>query len=103
MAALKQAVDQSQAGRGTSVQPFQVSLALVPFSRFVAAVGDENARQTFERISKQISGLAGKDAVRLTVSLVPRGVQIRLLVEEAVLKAAAAASPVGVPGATPAP
>lgn len=101
--ALKQAVDQSQADQGHAVQPFQVSVALVPLSRFIAAVGDANARQTFERISKQISGLAGKDAVRLTVSPIERGMQVRLLLEEGVLKAAATAAPGGVPGANPAP
>ena len=39
----------------------------------LAAVGDAEARRTFERISQQIAGLAGKDAVRLTVSPIPRG------------------------------
>lgn len=97
MEALKKTIDASQAAPGKAVEPFQINLSLAPFSRFMSVVGDENVQLAFERISEQISDLAGKDSVRLTISPIARGVQIRLLAEEGALKALANFAPPGMP------
>jgi len=97
MDALKRVVERSQAERGKPVQPFQISVALVPVLKFIAEVGDESTRQIARRVVDAVKDLAGKDAVRLTASPIERGVQIRFEVEEAGLKAAA----LGTPGAAP--
>jgi hypothetical protein len=101
MDALKQVVARSQAERGKAAQPLAVTVSLIPLSRFIAEVGDEQAKQNFRRIHEQIKGLAGKDALRLTVNPVERGLQIRLEAEEAVLKAAASSAPIGGPMGAP--
>lgn len=103
MDALKKIVQRSQSERGKPAQPFQVSVALVPLLKFLAAVGDESARQNAQHMADAIKGLAGKDAMRLTVSPIERGVQIRLEAEEGVLKAAASATPAAVPLGGPLP
>lgn len=103
MGALKQVVERSQAERGKSALPLQVTVAFVPLLRFVAEIGDEQTRQNAQRISDLVKPLAGKDAVRLTLGPIERGMQFRLEVEEAVLKAAVASSPIGGPMLVPSP
>jgi hypothetical protein len=103
LATLKQVVEQSQAQRGKSVQPLQVTVAFVPLVRFIAEIGDEQTQQNFRRLYDLVKPLAGKDAVRVTAGAIPRGMQVRLEVEEAVLKAAAMSSPIGGPAVMPSP
>lgn len=103
MAELKKVVEQSQAERGKPVQPFQLSVALVPLSKFLSGIGGPDMQQNWIRIHGQIKGLAGKDALRLTASPIQHGIQVRLEAEEGVLKAAASAAPLGGPMGGPSP
>jgi len=103
MAELKKVVERSQAERGKTAVPFQLSAALVPLSKFLSTIGSQQMQQNWSRIHDQVKPLAGKDALRLTASPMERGIQVRLEAEEAVLKAAASSAPIGGPMPLPSP
>jgi len=86
IATLKKAIDASKSG-GKSLPPMEVSVAALPIAQFVAAVGDDNAKQGATMIAKMLESASGKDHVKVTAAYIPNGVQVRLQVEEGVLKA----------------
>jgi len=87
---LKQAIDASKAGAGKALPPMQLSLAAGAIAQFVAAIGDEDVKPGAEMVAKMLEGSAGKDHVKLTATQIPNGAQVRLEVEEGLLKLAGA-------------
>jgi len=83
---LKQVIDNSKSDDGKSLPPVQFSVAAGPIARFVAAVADEDEKQPAEMVAKLLEGSEGKDHVKLAAVPIPNGVQVRLTVEEGILK-----------------
>lgn len=85
---LKKAIDQSKAAAGTEVPPLQISLAVTPIAKFVAAVGeDEKVEAKAAALAAALEQAGGKDHVRITTTPISRGVRLRLELEEGLLKA----------------
>ncbi len=84
---LKKAIDGSKAGGDKSLPPVQFSVAGGPIARFVAAVGDDDAKMPAQMIAKILEDSAGKDHVKLAAVPIPNGVKVRITAEEGILKA----------------
>ncbi len=83
---LKQAIDQAKAQAGKPVPPSQLIVAATPIVRFAGAVGGPEAKPVVDKLLKALEGSAGKDRLRLTTTPIPNGSQIRLELEEGLLK-----------------
>jgi hypothetical protein len=51
-------------------------------------VAEGNEKQTAAMLSKMLESAPGKDHVKITATPIPNGIQVRLQVEEGILKAA---------------
>lgn len=84
--ALKDLIDRSQSASDKSAPPMQLSVSLTPIAQFVAAVGDQQAKQGAEMLLSVLSAATGKDHIKLTVTLIPNGEQARVELEEGILR-----------------
>ncbi len=80
---LKQVIDKSAADAGKSVPPMQLNVALAPILKFAAAQGDDPVVAALAAISERF---ADNDKVKFVEESVPNGVNIRVEIEEGVLK-----------------
>jgi hypothetical protein len=84
---LKRAIDQGKAQAGKTVPPMEVAVALTPILRLVSAVGGGEPKSFAQAGLKLLEGAsAGKDHVRLSAKVIENGTQVRLEVEEGLLK-----------------
>ena len=100
---LKQVIDGSKEVDSQVVPPIETSVALGALAKFVAQVGEGDNRQQAEQVADLLAGSAGADHVNLVLTPIARGVQIRLEIEEGILKAIGATAakrslPVGAGG-----
>jgi hypothetical protein len=84
LATLKKTIDKSVADGPKPAVPFSFSLAMGAVARFVAEVGDAQSRPAGMMFSAL---LAQKDQVNVVTTVIPRGIQARLELEDGVLKA----------------
>ncbi|MCE5266621.1 MAG: hypothetical protein LLG00_01875 [Planctomycetaceae bacterium] len=109
-ASLKKAIDRSKGTAGKEILPMQISVAVTPIAKFIAAVTDDDQVKT--RAAALVVALeqAGdKDHVQITTSPIPHGIRTRLQLESGLVKAICSVgkeiAPKGVvpSGAVPAP
>jgi len=100
-AKLKEAIDKSKAAPGKEVPPMQLSVAVGPIAKFVAQMGEEDARPIAAMIAAALEQAGGKDHVTLVSTPVERGVKVKLEIEEGILKVLGSLSKQAVPGGPP--
>lgn len=84
---LKQVIDQSKAEAGKTIPPMKLVIAGTPLAQFAAAaIDDEDAQARVEKIVDLLQKSAGKDKAIVTSTPVPNGVQVRLEVQQGLLK-----------------
>ncbi len=87
IAALKQVIEQSAADAPKNVPPVELSLAVGPVARFVAAgCPSQTIRSVAALLAAAVEPAADRDHLRLVASSIPNGVKCRLEVEEGILK-----------------
>lgn len=102
MKMLKEVIDKSKADTGKAVLPMQISVAVGPIAKFIAAVADEpEARQGAQMVAGILAQAAGKDHVLITSKAVPNGAIVRIEVEEGILKALGMAGQMAAAGGAP--
>jgi saccharopine dehydrogenase-like NADP-dependent oxidoreductase len=88
---VKKVIDKSKAEPGKSISPLQISVAGTAIAKFAAAVIPmDDAKQQAEKIAALLAQSGGKDHVTLVATGIPNGMNMRLTVEEGILKAAPA-------------
>ena len=86
MKVLRQAIERSADG-AQEVAPMELSVAVGPIARFIAAVGQPvEQREKAAQVAAALETMSGKDHVKLEASPIDRGVQLRLEIEPDVLK-----------------
>jgi hypothetical protein len=103
MAVLKETMAKSKAAAGKEAPPSQVSLAATPIAKFVAAAAaDIPFGQMIAQMAGMVGGMleksAGKDHLTMTTTPTANGAQVRLEVEEGLLKLIGALSQMKGPG-----
>ncbi len=84
---LKQVIDQSKAEAGKTIPPTKLVIAGTPVAQFAAAaIDDEDAQARVKKIVDLLQKSAGKDKAIVTSTPVPNGVQVRLEVQQGLLK-----------------
>jgi len=86
---IKAGMQNADSGRGKSVHPMVLQIAMTPIMKFAAAISED---PNMERVAKSLAQSDGKDHIRLTSRSIPRGSVGRLEIEPGVLKAIGAAS-----------
>jgi len=99
MKTLKEAITKSREESSLAVPPMQVSLALGALADFIAELGDEEDRAQAAQLAALLADAAGKDHLNLVVKPIERGAQLRLEIEEGILKAIGTAAQTKGPGA----
>jgi hypothetical protein len=93
---LKKVLDESKAAGGKEVLPFQVSVAATSVTKFIAqASPDDEVAGNAAQLAELLAMAGGKDHITVTAQPVPQGVRVRLDLEEGLLKAMVAGSPLG--------
>ena len=67
--------------------PVQLTLDAGSVARFLAQIGPEDGGLTYARLAGILEQSGGKDHVRLTASPIPRGVHVRMEIQEGLLRA----------------
>lgn len=84
---LKQVIDQSKAEAGKTIPPMKLVVSATPVAQFAAAVAeDEATRAQLEKIVDLLQKGSDKDQVTVTSTTVPNGAQVRLEVQQGILK-----------------
>jgi len=86
MAALKHVLQGSRTKTARSGPPVRLTLSVGALARFLAEMGQEDGGLTFARMADLLGQSGGRDHIRLTAHPVPRGVQLRVELQEAVLR-----------------
>lgn len=86
-AQLKQAIAQSASQASQTVPPMQVSVDLGNLAALVSQVGDEQSKAQMGILAALLAPAGPKDHITLVASGIPNGVQLRLELEEGILKA----------------
>jgi len=85
MKTLKQAI--SKSAEAAAAPPLDAQIALRATAEFLAEVADtQKERKDFARIAEALSGAEGKDHIRLKANPIRNGVQLRLELEEGVVR-----------------
>jgi len=93
---LKQVIDQSEKAGSTEVPPLRISLDLGALTKFAAVVSDkEEERQKMAVAAALLEKAGEEDRVNLVASPIDNGVQLRVEVEQGILKAIGAATQQG--------
>jgi hypothetical protein len=86
MKTLKKAISKSaKQGRGIAV-PMEMSLALHPIAKMVAAVGDEDERDDAAKVAGILETMPDVDHVRVSITPIERGARLRFEMEEGILR-----------------
>ncbi len=84
-ATLKQVIEQSAAGTYQGEPPLELSLAVGPAAKFIAATSPfDNLRYVAKMMALGLDSSAGRDHLKLTAAPVPNGVRYRIEAEEGV-------------------
>ncbi len=84
---LKKAIGALKSATGKEVPPLRIALAAKPIAKFLAEVGeDEQVKATASMCVAFLEKAGDKDHVTITANPIPRGVRLRLEVEEGLLK-----------------
>ena len=83
---LKGLIDKCKAAPGKSTVPLQYSIAATPIAQFVANVGSPDAKQVADMVLQALATASGRDHLKVTDSAVPNGMQIKVEVEEGLLR-----------------
>ena len=86
MASLKTAIDASTRAGAKAVLPLEFSMAMKPLVAFAATAGKAKDRQNAAMSEAELEKTPGKDHIGLTVRPISNGVQVRLEVEQGVLR-----------------
>jgi len=87
---LKQAIKRSAQRGPQPARPLDVSFSAGALAKFLAELGDEGDREKAARALAALEEAPGKDHVKLAVLPIPRGLKVRLEIEQGVLKMAGA-------------
>ena len=87
LATLKKTIEKSAADGPKAAAPGSFSLALGSLAKFLVEVAPDEARPMAMMLSTLLSQSAGKDHLSITGTMIPRGTQVRLELEDGVLKA----------------
>lgn len=85
-AVLKQIIDASKADAGKQIAPMRISAALTPILKFAAEAADEDAKPMIAQFASILEQSEGKDHVTVVSKAIENGGQVRLELEEGVLK-----------------
>ncbi len=86
--AINQAIDASAAEPDKAVPLFEMSVSLESIMSTAAAVGKEGDRAKAQMMADMLKGEAqGRDHIRMVANFIPNGEQLRIEVEEGVLRA----------------
>lgn len=84
---LKQAIDQSKAQAGQTVLPVRLTLSATPIAKFAALVArDEQVKGIATMVGHMLEQAGEKDHLTMTSTPIPRGVKVRVELEEGLLK-----------------
>jgi hypothetical protein len=87
LATLKQTIGKSVVDGPKSATPLNLSIALGPVAKFVAEIGDDQTRPMAVVLSTLLAQSGGKDHVTLvSTAIPPRGLQVRLELEEGIIR-----------------
>lgn len=86
LAAVRQAIDRSASAPSKPIPPFEMALALGPVARIVSEIGDENAKPVAAMLAMGLAQSEGKDRLRIVATPIQRGMQVRVELEEGVVK-----------------
>jgi hypothetical protein len=88
---LKSVIDQSAKAASAKVPPLRMTLDLGSLTKFAAVAGDkEEEREKAAKVASYLEKAGEDDHINLVASPIPNGVQLRLEVEQGILKAAGA-------------
>ena len=90
MAVVKESIAKSKSMGATSVDPFEIAVAVRPVAELIAKTADDKEKEGAARLAKLMASSDGNDHVRFVVQPITRGLQVRLQVEKGVLRAAGA-------------
>ncbi len=85
-AALKKAIEASSEIGSKAVSPAEISIAAKPIAGLVATIGKPHERSQAAMVESELKKTPGKDHVILTVQPIANGVQIRLEVEQGLVR-----------------
>ncbi|HUT13475.1 MAG TPA: hypothetical protein VMY42_23510 [Thermoguttaceae bacterium] len=83
---LKQAIKRSAERGPQPARPLEVTVSLGALAKFIAEIGDEREREKAARAVAALEKAPDTDHVKLVVLPIPRGLKIRLEVEQGVLR-----------------
>lgn len=84
----KAIIDQSQANPGQEVAPMEMSLSLGPIINMARSVADEEQKPQLALLDDMLQNETnGRDHVRISSTVIPRGQRTRIELEEGVLRA----------------
>jgi hypothetical protein len=83
---LKQAIDKSQAERGKTILPMEMVATTTPIAKFIAGLADPPANQMAQAVVDVLEQTEGKDHINVTLRSVPRGLKVRVELEEGLLR-----------------
>ena len=92
---MKKAVEKSAADGPKAAPPGSFSVALAAVAKFAAEMSPDQARPMAIMLSTLLSQSAGKDHLTVVSTMIPRGVQVRVELEDGVLKAVVAIGQMG--------
>ena len=90
MALVKESLAKSKSMGATSLDPFEIAVAVRPVAELIAKVAQDKEKEGAARLAKLLASSDGNDHVRFVVQPITRGLQVRLQVEKGVLRAAGA-------------
>lgn len=87
VATLKKAIDESKAKADEPVLPARITLAATPIAKFVALVArDDQVKQVATQLGRMLEESSGKDHLNITSKPIPNGAEVRIELEEGLLK-----------------
>jgi hypothetical protein len=94
LAIIKTVIEKSKADPGKSVPPLQITVSGTPIAKFAAAtIPSEDEKKVAEAIATVLAQSGGKDHLLVTAKGIPDGMNVRISIEEGLLKAVPAAVP----------
>lgn len=84
---LKNVIDQSKAQAGKLIPPMELTVQATPIARFAAAAAEgETAGQQLRKVVDLLEKPGGNDRITMTTTSVPNGAQVRVEVQQGILK-----------------
>jgi hypothetical protein len=84
---LKQVIDKSKADAGKTIPPMQLTVVGSPIAKLIALIArDDDAKQVANKVATMLEQSDGKDRLTSTTTPVPNGMQVRVELQQGLLK-----------------